>query len=87
MPDFMQKITEENEDLFCHAVYEWIGHGWELEMEPTPEQIAAALFMEANTQDRYVKEGDSDASHPIRLRALAYRILEHFHPRPDSHVP
>lgn len=81
---FMQKVFKDNEDLFNDAVWEWLYEGWELQMEAQPEQIAAALLMEAKTQDSYVKDGDSDPSFPKRLRDLAYSIIDHYHkPQPE----
>ena len=57
--------------------YEWIGDGWGLERDdPTAPMIAAALFNEASDQDGYVERGESDATYPVSLRALAYKILE-----------
>jgi hypothetical protein len=83
MDTFMEKVMSENRDLFP-AVYEWIGDGWGLEGRVFPEQIAAALLMEANTQDQCVRDGDSDQSYPIRLRELAYNILFNYHPVPKG---
>lgn len=54
---------------------EWIAEGWGLEGEATPEQLAAAIFMEANTQDICVKDGDSVAEYPILLRVIGHKIL------------
>ncbi len=48
--------------------------GWEID-DPQPEQLAAALFMEARTQDDCVKAGESAPEHPIILRSIAYQIL------------
>ena len=64
------------------VVWAWLHEGWGLLDEPSPEQIAAALLMEANTQDDCVRGGGSEASYPIRLRRIAFSILRHFHEEP-----
>jgi hypothetical protein len=64
--------------------FEWIAEGWGLEAIPSLEQIAASLFMEANTQDKCVMVGDSIASYPNDLRTFAYEILKLAgHDKPD----
>src|SRR5581483_10644987 len=40
---FMRQFVKDKPDLFP-AAWEWIKDGWELEGEPAPEQIAAALL-------------------------------------------
>lgn len=50
--------------------------GWGLQEEtPSPEQLAAAIFMEASTQDFCVKEGETVDSYPQTLRLIAHKIL------------
>lgn len=62
-------------------VLEWIADGWGLDdPDPTDEQVAAALLMEANTQDACVKAGESVAEYPVSLRKLAFNILQQCHP-------
>jgi len=78
MDEFMKKVVEENSDLFP-SVFEWIEVGWELPDPPSPEQIAAALLMEARTQDDYVEAGETIPEYPKRLRQLAFSILNHYH--------
>ncbi len=63
----------------CGVAYEWLHEGWGLTDEPSPEQIAAALFMEARDQDGCVERGESAASYPVRLRELAYQIIDYHH--------
>lgn len=58
---------------------EWIGVGWELKDDPQAEQFAAALLMEAKTQDLCVLSGDSDPYYPPQLREIAYNILDMIH--------
>lgn len=70
---FLHKV--EAEDGLISNAREWCNEGWGLEDEPQPEQLAAALFMEAADQDVCVERGESDASYPIRLRTVAHRIL------------
>ena len=78
MDDFMKLIARANPDL-AFAWRDWIANGWGLNDEPSPEQIAAALLMEANTQDSCVIDGESAASYPLRLRRVAYKIIDHYH--------
>lgn len=55
---------------------EWVLDGWEIaDDEPSIEQLAAAMLMEAKTQDQCVKDGDSVAEFPETLRIVAHRIL------------
>lgn len=61
-------------------VSEWIAEGWQLETDPTPEQIVAALLMEASFQDGCVEKGESSACYPKRLRNMARHILQVTHP-------
>jgi len=68
------ELRSENEDLFA-AAHEWVSDGWCCIIPPTPEQLAAAMLMEANTQDKCVEYGDSDTSYPLRLRKLALDII------------
>ena len=76
----LQQINDETNGLIEHAK-DWIADGWELpDRNPSPEQIAAALLMEANTQDICVKEGESVPEYPILLRQTAVRILNLVHP-------
>lgn len=58
------------------AVESWIADGWGLEGEPSDEQAAAALLMEAKTQDRCVRRGESSPEYPRTLRRVAYEILD-----------
>lgn len=55
---------------------EWIMDGWGLEDEPTPAQIAAALYNEAADQELCVLEGTSHESYPTALRDLGHLILQ-----------
>lgn len=59
---------------------EWILDGWGLDGEPSPEQLAAAMLMEARTQDADVEAGRSDPSYPRSLRQVAFTILALAHP-------
>ncbi len=75
-----EKILEREPDL-KNAAREWIGEGWGVDWPvPATEQIAAALLMEAKTQDDDVRRGDSDPSYPVRLRRVAFEILMAEHP-------
>lgn len=65
----------KNEGLIEH-VREWIADGWGLSGQPTNEQAAAALLMEARTQDECVRRGESSPEHPANLRRVAYGILD-----------
>lgn len=58
---------------------EWCLDGWGLDCKPSPEQIAAALLMEANDQDECVHRGESHMSYPMMLRNIAFDILEVAH--------
>lgn len=78
MDNFMKMLETVNCNLFP-SIRAWIAEGWGLQDEAEPEQLAAALLMEAKTQDECVKRGDSDPSYPVRLRRLAFTILSHYH--------
>lgn len=65
----LKRLRKENPGLY-KAAREWISDGWGLERDPTPEQIAAALLMEANSQP-YGFAGE--------LRTWAYAILDCAH--------
>src|SRR5262249_23053444 len=85
MKEILALLPKHQQQMVCHAE-EWIAEGWGLEGDPTPEQIVAALLMEANTQDAMVKTGDSHASYPQELRQLAYNILSYCQPKMFSHL-
>lgn len=79
----LQKLKKTQAGLY-ENVLEWIAEGWGLEGEPTPEQIAAALLMEANTQDEWPPTKDkkwtaTPSLHSSELRQLAYEILDCAH--------
>lgn len=80
MTSNLQAYLEQVEKTDCPGLItcakEWVLEGWGIrDNDPTPEQLAAALFMEANTQDQCVKDGDSVEEYPAQLRAIAYEIL------------
>jgi hypothetical protein len=68
------ELVEKSHHLISMAL-EWIAEGWGLSEPPSLEQVVAALFMEAATQDECVKNGESNASWPKFLRESAYQIL------------
>lgn len=68
-------MNDENNGLIDQA-REWIAEGWGLKGDPTPEQIAEALLMEARTQDECVKVGQGCLEYPRRLRQIAFTILD-----------
>ena len=82
MQQFFNVVNAGNSDYgITHIIDhcdEWIMEGWRIDMPggPTAPMYAAALFNEANSQDKDVERGESDASYPILLRRLAIRILE-----------
>lgn len=74
-PDFDTLVASE-EDMFV-SVSEWLADGWNLPDEnPTPEQAAAALLMEARTQDSCVERGESSPEYPVYLRNLAVYCIK-----------
>lgn len=75
---YLQRVNDapETKGLIDQA-REWIAEGWGHKGDPTPAEIAAALFNEADTQDECVKNGESDPDFPKLLRRIAYRILLH----------
>jgi hypothetical protein len=58
---------------------EWIAVGWQLDDEPTLEQLAAAMLMEATDQDGCVARNESAPEFPIFLRRFAFHILHSLH--------
>jgi hypothetical protein len=58
---------------------EWIAVGWELKDDPTPEQLAAAMLMEADDQDGCVARNESAPEYPVFLRRFAFYILHSLH--------
>ncbi len=60
-------------DMVAHAE-QIIAEGWDLEMKPTPLQIAACLLGEATSQDIDVACGNSHVNYPKALRRMAYCI-------------
>ena len=74
--NYKQKAEEilKNHALLQH-VQEWIKDGWGLEGEISPEQMMAALLMEARTQDECVKTGDSHPLCPQYLRDVASMLF------------
>jgi len=83
------QLKTEHTSLF-DAAAEWVCEGWGVRADescfPTPEQLAAAMLMEAGGQDGYVERGESDASYPKRLREVAFGILFGLHGDPASAV-
>jgi hypothetical protein len=75
MEEFLSRVNDENNGLIDQA-REWIAEGWGLKDDPTPEQIAAALLMEARTQDECVKAGQGSPEFPRQLRQVAFTILD-----------
>ena len=67
--------AEKSTEALMAQAREWCMEGWGLREEPTSEQLAAAMLMEAKTQDTCVKEGASDVSYPKYLRATALRLI------------
>lgn len=78
VPSVLDQLAKEFPDLLSRphgAAFEWIAEGWGLEGEPTEEQLAAALLMEARTADQDVKQGLSDPSWPNNLRQVAAALI------------
>jgi hypothetical protein len=75
MKAFLSRLNDENNGLIDQA-REWIAEGWGLNGDPTPEQIAAALLMEARTQDECVKAGQGSPEFSRHLRLVAFTILD-----------
>lgn len=75
MKEFLSRLIDENNGLIDQA-REWIAEGWGLKGDPAPEQIAAALLMEARTQDECVKAGQGSPQFPRQLRQIAFTILD-----------
>lgn len=78
LDNFLRRLNDDFDGLIDNAK-EWIADGWGLEVEPAPEQIAAALLMEARTQDECVRTGESHPAYPQLLRRLAIDILRYTH--------
>jgi hypothetical protein len=78
---WLNLLNQEKEfSGFIPQAKEWVLEGWNIgSLDPTPEQIAAALLMEANTQDECVKTGESHPDVPKTLRNLAFIILQVLH--------
>lgn len=74
MEEFLSRLNDENDGLIDQA-REWIAEGWGLTGDPTPEQVAAALLMEARTQDECVKIGQGSPDFSRQLRQVAFTIL------------
>jgi len=75
----VKQIEAENADLFASA-REWVMDGWGVRhVTPEPEQLAAAMLMEASDQDGNVERGESHASYPKHLRSVAFQILHAIH--------
>lgn len=82
----LEQIEAENADLFAVA-REWVMEGWGIRhVTPEPEQLAAAMFMEASDQDDCVKRGESSPEYPQQLREVAFQILFALHGDPTSPV-
>jgi len=75
MKEFLSRLNDESNGLIDQA-REWIAEGWGLKGDPAPEQIAAALLMEARTQDECVKAGQGSPQLPRQLRQVAFTILD-----------
>lgn len=73
-PEF-DTFVQENHITFP-AIAECMRDGWELEGEISIEQVAAALFMEANTADSDVKAGNAHELWPHTLRYMAFECLK-----------
>lgn len=76
----MQSYFDEVEKTICpgliHSAKEWIVEGWNWGDDISPEQIVAAIFMEANTQKECVKAGDSAQEYVDTLYEVAFKILD-----------
>ena len=46
------------------SAHEWVCEGWGLDGVPEAEHLAAAMLLEAKTQDSCVERGESDPSYP-----------------------
>jgi hypothetical protein len=76
LDDYLRQVEKIDCPGLITAAKEWVLEGWGIDdNNPTPEQLAASLFMEANTQDQCVADGDSVAEYPKQLRAIAHQIL------------
>lgn len=75
----LSQFKTEAPELYKSAIV-WIKDGWNLDMTPSGEMIAAALLHEARDQDSMVALGESDASFPVTLRAWARKIIDTIHP-------
>lgn len=74
--DYLNQVEENDCPGLITAAKEWVSEGWGVrEDKPAPEQLAAALFMEASTQDQCAADGESDAEYPKKLRTIAHQIL------------
>ncbi|MCE9552569.1 MAG: hypothetical protein K8T91_04215 [Planctomycetes bacterium] len=78
----LEQLQKEHPSLF-NAAAEWVCEGWGVREDvsrfPSPEQLAAAMLMEARDQDGCVERGESDASFPKLLREVAFGILFAMH--------
>lgn len=81
--EYLQNIEQTGCPGLIANTREWILDGWNLPYrgpsdEPTPEQFAAAMFMEANSSAKGIREGwcDDSPEWPRTLRRIAYRILK-----------
>jgi hypothetical protein len=76
LDDYLHRIEKTDCPGLITNAKEWVLEGWGIQdKEPTPEQLAAAMFMEANTQDSCVASGESVPEYPKQLRAIAHQIL------------
>lgn len=78
--DLLLATIEAECDGLITLMREFISDGWGLLGKPTPEQIAAAMLMEAGGNDP-----DHTEEYRTELRTHAFRILEAAgHKRPES---
>lgn len=75
LSQYLDKVEQTECPGLITNAREWISEGWGLHDEITPEQLAAALLMEASTQDICVETGDSVPEYPTTLRTIAFNIL------------
>ncbi|TXI90547.1 MAG: hypothetical protein E6Q36_01290 [Chryseobacterium sp.] len=74
---YLVYVEEVESPGLISQAHEWIMEGWGLGTDsfPQEEQIAAALLMEAKTQDSCVKSGETHPDYPKLLRSIAHKIM------------
>ena len=71
---YLMKVEQTESPGLITAAHEWIADGWGLDGIPEAEQLAAAMFLEAKTQDGCVERGESSEEYPKQLRTIAHEI-------------